>query len=407
MKKLLLFLILACFVTNTDAQFSRLFSKKNKKTEQRTDVPEKTKTYPRSLPLGIEPISEKGPRTKGRYSLDFWPDNKDATRFLEKAVQENDVNKVEKLLKAGASAFVTYDMIDKKQYEIMDAMYRDNPKIIRYSQLLHYACAKSDTTMIDFLIQRNASLDLCGYCEENGGRGYWGTDSERSNWDGDIDYKNTPADVALYHDKWANLRHLANKYHKYPTINGCALDFYFFIRYTIPSEQNVKYTQAYLSGEKQFSFLKHVDYTIADVMNFGYHQYKKQGDKMLPQSYFPINAIISRIAGCRKEDANGGKEFVDILNLMLEHGASVGAEADNGARHRYIQSTIGMGYLENYTNTTPMTIALTNKNMMDIIQLLRSKGASMTTEMNGRRVSVLQVPGVLDEYKEFFMLEGQ
>ena len=31
MKKLLLFLILACFVTNTDAQFSRLFSKKNKK----------------------------------------------------------------------------------------------------------------------------------------------------------------------------------------------------------------------------------------------------------------------------------------------------------------------------------------------------------------------------------------
>ena len=128
---------------------------------------------------------------------------------------------------------------------------------------------------------------------------------------------------------------------------------------------------------------------------------------MLPQSYFPINAIISRIAESRKQDANGGKEFVDILNLMLEHGASVGAEADNGARHRYIQSTIGMGYLENYTNTTPMTIALTNKNMMDIIQLLRSKGASMTTEMNGRRVSVLQVPGVLDEYKEFFMLEGQ
>ena len=173
------------------------------------------------------------------------------------------------------------------------------------------------------------------------------------------------------------------------------------------NEQSVAVIQAYLAGEKQFSFLKHVDYTIADVMNFGRHELVKRGDKMLPQSYFPINAIISRIAESRKQDANGGKEFVDILNLMLEHGASVGAEADNGARHRYIQSTIGMGYLENYTNTTPMTIALTNKNMMDIIQLLRSKGASMTTEMNGRRVSVLQVPGVLDEYKEFFMLEGQ
>lgn len=407
MKKLLLYLILACFVSNADAQFARLFPKKKKKTET-TETTEKTKNYPLFLSLGIEPPSDNGPRTKGHYSgKDFYVDNKDATRFLEKAVQEDSVAKVEKLLKVGASAFVNYEMIDKKQYEIMDAMYRDNPKIIKYSQLLHYACAKSDTTMIDFLIQRGASLDLCGFCEEKGGRGYFGFDLERRDWNGDVDYKYTPADVALDYRQWDNLRHIALKYHKYPTIYGCGRDWYFMLKGMLPTEQAVKYRNAYLNGEYQYFWLNNVDYTIADAINFGFHQYEKSGDKMFPKSYYPINAIVSKIAESRKQDANGGKEYVDMLNLMLEKGASVSVESDNGAYHRYVQSTIGMGYLQGYTNTTPMTIAVTNKNMMDIIQLLRSKGAPMTTMVNGRKVSVLQVPGALDEYKEYFMLEGQ
>ena len=89
--------------------------------------------------------------------------NKDATRFLENAVRENNVTKATKFLEAGASAFISYEMIDKKQYEMIDVMHKDNPKLIRYSQLLHHACAKSDAEMIDFLIERGASLDLYGY----------------------------------------------------------------------------------------------------------------------------------------------------------------------------------------------------------------------------------------------------
>ena len=95
---------------------------------------------------------------------------------------------------------------------------------------------------------------------------------------------------------------------------------------------------------------------------------------------------------------------MELLNLMIEQGANVNIESDNGEYYRHLKS-IGLN-ISNYVNITPMYIALTNRNMMDIVQFLRSKGASMTITANGIRVSILQVPGVLDEYKEYFMLEG-
>lgn len=425
MKKLFLYLILACFTTSADAQFARLLSKKKNKSENTNS--QTTKQYSFSPPLGIEwpndiPLIAKigsnvgnrgirgDARSKGHWSTgDFWPDNKDATRFLEKAVQENDVEKVEKLLKAGASAFVSYEMIEKKQYEILDAMYRDNPKLIRYSQLLHYACAKSDTTMIDFLIQRNASLDLYGYYITKDKLGDY---TVLCRWNGDDKYQNTPADVALSYGNVNNLYFIIHKHHKYPTIYGISKYLYKLLEWSKWSEKTGRYTNVefltkVLTGNSLGFIGNDVDYTISDVMNFGYHKYEKKGDKMFPKTYYMINVLISKIAECRKQNKEWGKEYIDLLNLMLEKGADVNIEEDNGAYHRYIQSTIGMGSLEHYTNTTPMTIAVKSKNMLDIIQLLRSKGAPMTTEVNGQRVSVLQIPGALDEYKEYFMLEGK
>ena len=230
MKKYFMYLTLACYVLTSNAM---TFSghEKDKKEKSENSVQQKKNFY-LFLPLGIEDLNLVGARTKGRCDkVFFFPANKDATRFLEKAVQENDVEKAEKLLKAGASAYVSYDMIKNKQYEMIDAMHKDNPKLIRYSQMLHYACATSDTTMIDFLIDRNASLDLCGYCEAKGGRGYWGVDSERSKWNGDNRFANTPADVALMYSQWTNLYYIINKYHKYPTINGCTRFFTLILKY--------------------------------------------------------------------------------------------------------------------------------------------------------------------------------
>ena len=405
MKKVLLFLTFACLVTtNADAQFSsftRRITGKKQNTAQNEDKTQQNgkKKYHPFLPLGIEELKDNGPRTKGRYSGNtFMPDNKDATRYLWNAVQENDVSKVEKLLKAGASAYVDQEMVKKKQFEIMDLMFKDNPQVIRYSQLLHYAAFDCDSTMIDFLVDRGASFDLCGYCEEKGGRGYYGADSERANWNGDNRLRDTPADVALYYRPSRNLYYIINKYHKYPTINGCAKAIRGLINY------NIKLAPKFLSAEDNYVFLKEVDYTMAEILNFGDYQYKKEGSWMLPKVYFPINDVVSKIAESRRNDKAGGQEYVDVLKLMVDKGADVNVQTDEGGFYREMQS-FGIN-LENYVNTTPMYIAMQNKNMMDIIQYLRSKGAKMTVIANGKTVSILKLPGVLDEYKEYFMIEG-
>lgn len=333
-----------------------------------------------------------------------YPKNQDATRFLEKAVKENNVVNAEKLLKAGASGFVTYDMIDKKQFEIIDVMYKDNPRVIRYSQLLHYACAKSDVKMIDFLIEREASLDLNGYAVHYDGK--WFNLSYR--WDNDKNYVNTPADVALYYQKWDNLNHIINKYNKYPSIYGCGAFLLQCIKTAKPDNKNLELVKGFISGTDSHSqFLKNVDFSITDIFNFGCHffsggQYGKYGHA---KSSFLINEVVSKIAEYRSSKNGGDKGFIDLLNLIIAKGASVNPQEENGAFWRELKS-VGINNVADYVNTTPMYIALTNKNMLDIVKLLYSKGASLKTTANGETVSMLKLAKVLDEYKEYFMLEG-
>ncbi len=418
MKKIFILLVLAFFVANSNAQFFRFPSKK-KKSKESSELSEsikdtKQKTFSLFPPLGIEwpeiplsgspgsEINNRGIQGLARTKVNRWGSfiNEDATRFLEKAVNENNVDKAAKFLKAGASAFITYEMIDKKQYEMIDLMYRDNPKLIRYSQLLHYACAHSDTTMIDFLIAREASLDLCGYYINIDKLGDY---SVMCKWNSDYRYPQTPADNAMRTTKWGNLKHIINKYHKNPTVYGCARRLIFLLE-----SASVEIIRNFIFAREPYSFLKDVDnnkYTLSDVINIGFHQLQRAGDKLAPKSYYAINTLVSRIAKIRAKDPNGGKEFVDVLNLLIDNGANVNIMTDNGAYVRRVQS-VGINVMS-YTNTTPMYIALTNKNMMDIVKLLRSKGASMTTIVNGKKVSILQLGDCLDEYKEYFMIEGQ
>lgn len=339
---------------------------------------------------GIQSIA----RTKLLKPGSEYVNNKDATRFLEKAVSENNLENAAKLLKAGASAFISYEMIDKKQYEMIDLMYKDNPKLIRYSQLLHYACAKSDSTMIDFLIARNASLDLNGYYVN---KDKWGRYSVMCMWNSDPNYMYTPADVALNSYQIVNLEYIIKKYHKYPTIYG------FSQLLTMKTSNNGIRDFFNVEGFLPNYCMKwKVDYTFIDAINFGYHYLS--GDKGDVDSYYKVILIVSQIAACRKANNNKDKEYFEVLKLMLDKGANPNCQTDNGAAWR-AQRSVGIN-VSNYVDTTPMYIALTNANMMDVVKLLRSKGASMTTTANGKTVSILKLPKVRDEYKEYFMLEG-
>lgn len=363
------------------------------------DIPLKGNPGSNVYSRGIQSIA----RTKIKFGE--YPENADATRFLEKAVKENNLENAAKFLKAGASAFISYEMIDNKQYEMIDLMYKDNPKLIRYSQLLHYACAKSDSTMIDFLIERKASLDLNGYYLKYGDtstpmrQGY----NVMCMWNRDPKYKYTPADVA-FNWSWTNLKYIIKKYHKYPTIYGFSQALAEFLMIEKANNPFLKNLYKVINGENDLcnNILENVDYTIKDVINFGYHYLKQEeGDA---SSYYLMNEVVSKIAASRKANDNRDKEYIDLLTLMIDKGADVNCEKDNGAGWRVRKSNgITAG---GYTNTTPMYIALTNKNMLDIVKLLRSKGASLTTTVNGRKVSILKLPNVLDEYKEYFILEG-
>lgn len=334
----------------------------------------------------------RGPRTKTYKGEGRVFDNEDATRFLQKAVNENNVTNAEKFLKAGASAFISYEMIDKKQYEMIDVMHKDNPKLIRYSQLLHHACAKSDAEMIDFLIERGASLDLCGYHVEWDTRWaintLYGEYGPRKNdgpyiltsklWNGDGNYRDTPADVALIYMRLDNLKHIKDKYHKYPSIYGLN-------RSLLNSIHKEKMIRLILSNEFQNDYIKPAGYNMADVINFGYHYVNFEHGGSAAQrviSVYLINMIIQKIGEYRNSNNKEmEKEYMNFLNQILAEGVDV-------------------------NKNVPLYVAMRHKNMMDIVKLLRSKGAKMTAIRNGKTVSLLELD-IYDEYKEYFMLEGE
>jgi len=392
--------------------FRKVFSRSEKNN---TSQPARN---PVSLPLGIDTREVPLAGSPGSYVYNkgiqagvrekITSDNSDATRYLEKAVNEDPDNfeRIRKLLAAGASAFVSYEMIDKKQYEIMDLMHKSNPRLIRFSQMLHYACANcKDTAMIDFLIERGASLDLCGNYLEKDHDPYRGeTYFQLCQWNSDSKLYYTPQDVAYRYNNENIVAYIIRKYKKYPTMLGMADRFVYFLTQmegnslfdwliTTLSGNNSDFNNLICQGKTNF------ENAMAEMLNteivriqgssVGYHDM--------------LTSAIERLAKYRK---TGNKEYAEkyeqIVRLMIEKGAKVDyTEKKSSLRVPGINIDNAVYY------NTPLLAAMKEPNMLDIIKLLKAKGAPMKIKVSqhGRTYEIPIKDGpIRDEYKEAILL---
>ena len=356
---------------------------------------------PLSLPIGIDTrnVPLAGSKGSQAYNNGFQAGvrkrgDKDATRYLENAVKENNVERVGKLLDAGASAYVSYDMIDNKQYEIMELMHKNNPQLIRFSQMIHYACANSDNTMVDFLIAHDASLDLCGnYWETYPDNNYGRLAVRRCEWNSDNNLYYTPLDCALRSGNTSIINYVIQKYGKRPTIIGVT-DYLYRCICNDKSDNN--------SVEDAFNRLPELDEylggnSLTKVFNtgIGYIHRGKYAFK-----YLLIEAINKM---GEYKDASKEKKAAQLENFikyMIENNTDVKVNTD-------YCSVLYMGIGDEVTLfETPMYVAMRHKGMLDIIHLLKAKGASMKIKASqkGRTGEIpLEKTSIRDEYKELIL----
>ena len=371
MKKGLLFLLLLCLTINIEAQ-----------------------SNPLSLPLGID-VSGVGTGVVREHST-----NADANRFMEKTIKEDPDNleKIEKLLNAGASAFVSYEMIDKKQYKLMDLMYKKNPKLIRYSQMLHYACANcTDTAMIDFLISHGASLDLCGgYYERYHDSSYGELCRKPYGWNLDR-YYFTPQDVAYRQGNTTILNYIIKKYGKFPTTIGIAD----YIYKTLANDKKVEHLINLLNGEDNFYNLitkgkGNNDQALTELLNTNL----PNGSSQFGYSHILCRAI-ERL-GVYRNNGNTDKaaQYETLVRLMIDKGANVNITDE-------IVSVFVCPRNNSASFNSPIFAAMKYHNMMDIVKLLRTKGAPLKVQYkNYCEIKWKDIEGeaILDEYKEAILL---
>ncbi len=331
----------------------------------------------------------------------------DATRYLEKAVKENpdDLERIKKLLDAGASAFITYEMIDKKQYDLIDLMYKSNPKLIRFSQLIHYAAAHSDSTMIDFLVERGASLDLCGcYFEKYNDNGRL-LCRKQCQWNEDEKYVYTPADVALKKVRYEMVNYISRKYGRLPTIDGWTNFIYLCLK-----KGAAKSVSRFLNGYNKLPgngiFVGNDNKrreATKDVLNHGRFTYRNHGTNSYYFDYESILILTVQKMGEYRTNGNKEKadEFFELIKLMVEKGANVNIENQHPSFGYY-------GILDDYVIfETPMYTALQAPNMLDVIKYLKEKGAKMTVRYFQKgRVNTIDIKNlsIRDEYKEAMLI---
>ena len=386
MRKVYLLLTFVCFTLCVNAQYG-----------------------PLSLPLGIDVtgIDKKSVREPSK--------NEDATRYLEKTVKEDPENlvKIEKLLNAGASAYVTYEMIDKKQYEVMELMYKNNSKLIRYSQMLHYACANcTDTAMIDFLIGHGASLDLCGsYCERVNGtvlRGVAELSTTPYFWNKDSKYYYTPQDIAYRRGNKTILCYIIKKYKKYPTTVGLAD----YIYQTLANDRKVNRLINLLNGDEDFYNIVNKgkgndSKSLAQLLNTELPTIKGG----LNQSFGYCNILCRAIERLGVYRNNGNTEvaakYEELVRLLIDKGAQVNLSVRQIATLQINSHGYANGYGSGTFNS-PMLTAMKYHNMMDIVKLLKAKGAPLTVQYlaPGCVLKERNIEGeaILDEYKEAILL---
>lgn len=355
----------------------------------------KAQLGPVTLPLGIDVTGIKWNSVKAEDR------NYDVKRFLEKTLKEepDNLDKIRKLLDAGAAAFVTYEMIDNKQYDLMDLMYRYNNKLIRYSQMLHYACAYChDTAMIDFLIAHGASLDMCGnYYERYHDRGYGEVRRNPYLWNSDGRFSFTPQDVAYLNGNKVIVDYIIRKYGKYPTLVGLADYFY----QKLAHDKKTDHLISLLKGEDGFYDLLsqgkgRVAKAMADMLNMdlptGGQQY----------SYCHILCRAVDRIGVYRDNGNTemAAKYEELVRLMIDKGARVDI-------YDRIVSVFLCAGKKSVTFNSPMLSAMKHHNMMDIVKLLRSKGAPKSVYcLNYCEVRTKPIEGepILDEYKEAIIL---
>jgi hypothetical protein len=357
-----------------------------------------TKLNPLTLPIGIDikdvplagsvgsAVYNKGIQEGVRKGGD-----RDATRFLEDAVKNNDIERVRKLLASGASAYVSYDMIDNKQYEIMQLMHENNPLLIRFSQMIHYACANSDSQMVDFLVDHNASLDLCGnYWEKQYDANYGSTAFKRCNWNSDGNLYYTPLDCALRKGNVSLINYVIDKYGKRPTTTGVADYLYDLISADDVKNENVKSVIKMLPSLDQMLGGN----ALTQVFNKGVCWVR---DGKYGYNYLLILAL-DKLGGYKDMGKNSKVEqFEQLFQIMMDNNADVKVFNDKC-------SILDIGIGSNITwFENAMSTSMKHSGMLDIIRILKAKGAPMTIKatQQGRVGNVpLEKIGIKDEYKE-------
>lgn len=361
-----------------------------------------TKYNPLTLPIGIDikdvPLSgsvgsanyNKGIQEGVRKGGD-----RDATRYLENAVKNNDIERVRKLLASGASAYVSYDMIDNKQYEIMQLMHDNNPLLIRFSQMIHYACANSDSQMVDFLVDHNASLDLCGnYWEKQNDASYGSTAFKRCNWNSDANLYYTPLDCALRKGNVSLINYVIDKYGKRPTIIGVADYLYGLISADDVKNENIKNVIKMLPTLDQMLGGN----ALTQVFNKGVCWIRNGGK--YGYNYLLI-LTLDKLGGYKDTGKTAKVEqFEQLFQIMMDNNADVKVFNDKCSI-----LDIGIGSeITMFENT--MSTSMMHRDMLDIIKLLKAKGAPMTIKatQQGRVGNVPLVKiGIRDEYKELIL----
>lgn len=291
------------------------------------------------------------------YEGFVWNDYDDATNFFIKYINENQNDKALQFLNAGAKPFpnyfysdkwIVYKLIDQKNYTILDAIHKKYPLMFKYSQALHYACAMSDSTMIDYLISKGASLNLNGCCLDGNKPAY--------KWNADQRWRMLPIDCAMGYNA-NNYNFLIKKYKTSPSANRVSILVKLFIDKNIPS--------AVYSLMNNSSFDPNVR-----ASELEYFSDKAWSDK---------NIILLEYA-IRK----GQK---DIAKKLIEMGADVNASKGSNS---------GL--------VCPLKTAVTMPDMQDIIELLLSKGAK--TKMPYQYSTENIINKARSEYKEWFILNG-
>lgn len=291
--------------------------------------------------------------------------NTDINRFFRNAVKANDTEKAIQLLKRGASPYMyvdlseihnpLYDAIKHKNTTLIDAMASVDPRIVLYSQAIHFACAYSDSTMIDYLIAKGASLKLNGYLVRYSG--FHNLCQPVDRWNNDFRFCFSPADVAVDYGRMDNLNFIMSKYKVKPTKYGFAQRLVWAIK----------------EGSKA-----DIDFCLNNIPNLYQKHYVRQSMRAGMRTRMVDYPLIEAV---KKKDFELVKRLLDL-----------GADPD------CFSTGSGDGFNFGFdAYTSPLFEAVKLSGMGEIINLLLERGATPYKDVLQRARS---------EYREYFILKG-